>query len=70
VGENEFMGQGHSVGYIDAHVRSLRIRHPMVAAGPGTTDTRAISVYRKAGFMNRRLATTREGRVVQVMTHI
>jgi len=70
VGEHDFMGQGHSVGYIDAHVRSLRVKYPMVAVGPGTTDTRAISIYRQAGFMNRRLATTRDGRLVQVMTHL
>jgi len=70
VGDHEFMGQGHSVGYIDAHVRNLRNRYPMVAVGAGTTDTRTIGIYRQAGFMNRRLATTREGRLVQVMTHL
>ncbi|WP_342070298.1 GNAT family N-acetyltransferase [Yoonia algicola] len=70
VGDNDFMGQGHSVGYIDAHVRTLRVKYPMVAAGVGTTDTRTISIYRQAGFKNRRLATTGEGRLVQVMTHL
>ncbi len=70
VGDNDFLGQGHSVGYIQAHTRALRVKHPMVAVGPGTTDTRTISIYRQAGFMNRRLATTREGRLVQVMTHL
>ncbi len=70
VGENEFMGQGHSVGYIDAHIRRLRVKYPMVAVGPGTTDVQAISNYRKAGFANRRLATARDGRLVQVMTHL
>jgi aminoglycoside 6'-N-acetyltransferase len=70
VGDNDFMGQGHSVGYIDAHVRNLRVKYPMVAVGAGTTDTRTISIYRQAGFNNRRLATTGEGRLVQVMTHL
>ncbi len=70
VGDNDFLGQGHSVGYIEAHTRNLRVKFPMVAVGPGTTDTRTISIYRQAGFMNRRLATTREGRLVQVMTHL
>ncbi|PJI92563.1 aminoglycoside 6'-N-acetyltransferase [Yoonia maricola] len=70
VGDNDFVGQGHSVAYIEAYVRNLRVKHPMVAAGPGTTDTRTITIYRQARFMNRRLATTREGRLVQVMTHL
>jgi len=70
VGEHEFMGQGHSVGYIEAHTRALCVNHPMVAVGPGTTDTRTISIYRQAGFINRRLASTNEGRLVQVMTHL
>ncbi len=70
VGDNDFMGQGHSVGYIEAQTRALRVKHPMVAVGPGTRDTRAISIYRQAGFMNRRLATTHQGRLVQVMTHL
>ncbi len=69
VGDADFQGQGHSVGFIEAHVRNLRRRFPMVAVGPNTTDTRGISVYRQAGFMNRRLASTRDGRLVQVMTH-
>ncbi len=70
VGEHKFMGQGHSVGYIEAHTRALCVKHPMVAVGPGTTDTRTISIYRQAGFTNRRLASTNEGRLVQVMTHL
>ncbi|MCK0095509.1 acetyltransferase [Yoonia sp. F2084L] len=70
VGDTNFMGQGHSAGYIDARVRDMRLRYPMVAVGPNTTDTRAISIYRQAGFMNRRLASTRDGRLVQVMTHL
>ncbi len=70
VGDNDFMGQGHSAGYIDARVRELRSKYPMVAVGPGTTDTRSISIYRQAGFMNRRLASTSDGRLVQVMTHL
>ena len=70
VGDSDFRGQGHSVGYIDAHVRALRVKYPMVAAAPGTTDTRTISIYRQAGFHNRRLASTRDGRLVQVMTRM
>lgn len=70
VGDSDFMGQGHSAGYIDARVRELRNKYPMVAVGPNTTDTRAISIFRQAGFMNRRLASTRDGRLVQVMTHL
>ena len=69
VGDTDFMGQGHSVGYIEARVRDLRLRYPQVAVGPNSTDTRAISIFRQAGFMNRRLAPTRDGRLVQVMTH-
>ena len=70
VGDDAFMGQGHSAGYIDARVRDLRIHFPMIAVGPNTTDTRAISIYAQAGFMKRRLAPTRDGRLVQVMTHL
>ncbi|MEM8537384.1 MAG: GNAT family N-acetyltransferase [Pseudomonadota bacterium] len=70
VGDKNFMGQGHSAGYIDAHVRDLRLRYPMVAVGPNTTDTRAVSIFRQAGFRNRRLASTRDGRLVQVMTRM
>lgn len=69
VGDDDFLGQGHSVGYIDHFVRDARMKYPLVAVGPGTTDTRTIGTYRQAGFLNRRLATTREGRLVQVMTH-
>lgn len=69
VGDVNFLGQGHSVGFIDAHVRALRRRYPLVAVGPNTTDTRGIGIFRQAGFMNRRLASTRDGRLVQVMTH-
>lgn len=70
VGDTNFMGQGHSAGYIDARVRDLRLKYPMAAVGPNTTDTRAISIFKQAGFMNRRLASTRDGRLVQVMTHL
>jgi aminoglycoside 6'-N-acetyltransferase len=70
VGDTNFLGQGHSAGYIQARVRDLRLKYPMVAVGPNTTDTRAISIFRQAGFMNRRLASTRSGRLVQVMTHL
>ncbi len=70
VGDSNFMGQGHSAGYIGAWVRDLRIKHPMFAVGPSTTDTRAISNYTRAGFKKRRLASTRDDRLVQVMTHL
>ena len=69
VGDANFMGQGHSVGYIEAKTRDLRRANTLVATGPNSTDTRMISIYRQAGFMNRRLAATRDGRLVQVMTH-
>lgn len=69
VGDSDFMGQGHSTGYVDAHIRSLRMKHPLVAVGPNTTDTRAIGVFALAGFRKRRLASTRDGKLVQVMTH-
>lgn len=70
VGDSAFMGQGHSAGYIDARVQELRRHYPMVAVGPNTTDTRAIGIYTQARFMKRRLAPTRDGRLVQVMTHL
>ncbi len=70
VGDNNFMGQGHSASYIDARLRELRMRYPMTAVGPNTTDTRAISIFAQAGFRKRRLASTRDGRLVQVMTHL
>ncbi len=70
VGDNNFMGQGHSAGYINARVCDMRMKYPMIAVGPNTTDTRTISIYAQAGFRKRRLAPTREGRLVQVMTHI
>jgi len=68
VGENAYMGQGHSAGYIDARVRDLRLRYPVMAVAPNTTNTRTISVYRQAGFQNRRLASDRQGQLLQVMT--
>ncbi len=70
VGDTDFLGQGHSTGYIDARLRELRLRYPMVAVGPNTTDTRTIGIYTQAGFRKRRLASTRDGKLVQVMTHL
>lgn len=70
VGNPDFMGPGHSTGYIEARVRELRRSHALVAVGPNTTDTRTISIYRQAGFHARRLAGTNEGKLVQVMTHL
>jgi aminoglycoside 6'-N-acetyltransferase len=70
VGDTNFMGQGHSAGYLDARLRDLRLKYPMVAVGPNTTDTRAISVFAQAGFHKRRLASAKDGKLVQVMTHL
>ena len=70
VGDTDFMGQGHSAGYIDAYVRDLRIHYPMIAVAPNTTDTRAIGVFGQAGLRKRRLASTRDGKLVPVMTHL
>ena len=70
VGDSEFLGQGHATGYVDARVRDLRRHYPMVAVGPDTADTRSIGVFTAARFMKRRLASTRDGRLVQVMTHL
>lgn len=69
VGDAEFMGQGHSTGYIVDQLRRLRLKSPMVAVGPNSTDARAISIYTQAGFRKRRLASTIDGRLVQVMTY-
>lgn len=70
VGDSDFMGQGHAAAFIGARVRDLRLRHPMIAVGPNTKDTHAISIYTQAGFMRRRLAAARDGSLVQVMTHL
>jgi aminoglycoside 6'-N-acetyltransferase len=70
VGNADFLGPGHATGYIEAWVRTLRRRYTLVAVAPNTTDTRAISIYRQAGFHHRRLAPTRDGKLVQVMTHL
>lgn len=70
VGDPSFAGQGHAAAYIEARVRDLRIHHPMVAAGPNAKNIHAISTYASARFMKRRLATARDGRLVQVMTHL
>ncbi|WP_333713224.1 GNAT family N-acetyltransferase [Yoonia sp.] len=70
VGDPDFIGQGHAVGFIEARVRDLRRHFPMVAAAAQTTDTRTLAIYRQAGFMKRRMVPTRDGRLVQVMTHL
>lgn len=69
VGDAAFVGPGYSVGYISARVRDLRIKHTMIAAGPNATDTRSVSIYSQAGFKKRRLAPTRDARLLQIMTH-
>lgn len=69
VGDPEYLGQGHAAGYIGACVNDLRMHYPMVAAAPNSTDARQIAIYEHAGFRKRRLAPTRDGKLVQVMTH-
>ncbi|PUB10725.1 GNAT family N-acetyltransferase [Yoonia sediminilitoris] len=69
VGDPDFLGQGHAVGYIETFIRDLRLHYPLVAVAAGTTDTRMIGVYSQAGFHKRRFAPTSDGRLVQVMTH-
>ena len=69
VGEPDYLGQGHAAGYVGACVEDLRTRYPMAAAAPNSTDARQINIYTKAGFRKRRLAPTRDGKLVQVMTH-
>lgn len=70
VGHSDFFGSGHSSEYIQARVRSLRQNSALVAVAPNTTDTRTIAIYRDAGFHPRRMATTADGKLVQVMTHL
>lgn len=69
VGDPEFLGQGHAAGYIETFLKHLRLHYPLIAVSASTTDTRAIGVYTQAGFRKRRLAPTRDGKLVQVMTH-
>ena len=70
IGDANFMGQGHASGYLDARVRELRMHYPVVAVGPNTKDTHAIHIYNQAGFQKRRLCAARDGRLIQVMTHL
>lgn len=70
VGDADYLGQGHAAGYIDAYLKDLRLHYPMVAVSANTTDTRSIGIYSQAGFHKRRLASTRDGKLVQVMTHL
>lgn len=70
VGDSDFIGQDHPLAYITARLRQLRLKYPLVAVGPNTNDTRAIAIYTKAGFHKRRLAPTKDGKLVQVMTHL
>ena len=69
IGETEAMGQGHAAGYISACVVDLRLRYSQVTTAPNSTDARQISIYSQAGFRRRRLASTRDGKLVQVMIH-
>ena len=70
VGDPSFAGQGHAAAYIDARVRDLRLNHLTIAAGPNAKNIHAISTYASAKFAKRRLATARDGRLVQVMTRL
>ena len=70
VGDSNYLGQGHAAGYIDAYLRDLRLHYPMVAVSANTTDSRTLGTYTQAGFRKRRLASTRDGKLVQVMTHL
>ena len=70
VGNPDFLGPGHAVGYIESRVRDLRQRFSLVAVGPNSTDTRSIAIFRQAGFHPRRLAGTNDGKLVQVMTRL
>lgn len=69
VGDTDFMGQGHAAGYLGAALQDLRRLHPMLATAPNATDARLIGIFTQAGFHKRRLAATRDGQLVQVMTH-
>ncbi|WP_296427956.1 GNAT family N-acetyltransferase [Yoonia sp.] len=70
VGHSDNLGQGHAVGYVDARLRDLRRRYMTVAAAPQSTDSRTIGIYAQTGFRKRRLAPSRDGKLVQVMTYI
>lgn len=69
VGDPDYLGQGHAAGFISTCIQGLRMNYPMVAAAPLTNDARQIGIYEQAGFRKRRLAPTRNGSLVQVMTH-
>lgn len=69
VGEAEFMGPGHSVGYLKDRLAELRRSCPLVAVGPRSHDQRLIATFTQAGFQRRRLATSRTGKHIQVMTY-
>ena len=70
VGNPEYLGQGHAAGYIEAFLKELRLHYPLVAVSANTTDMRTLGTYKQAGFRKRRLAATRDGKLVQVMTHV
>lgn len=69
VGETEFQGQGHAIGFLQARLHDLRQSYPMAAIAVASTDTLGMNRYAQAGFKRRRLAPTRNGQLVQVMTH-
>ena len=70
VGDSDFAGQDHAVAYLTARLRDWRQKFPMAAVGPQSGDIRAITTYTKAGFHKRRLAPTKDGKLVQVMTYL
>lgn len=69
VGDANYLSPGYAAGYISDCVQSLRLKYTLMAAAPNSTDMRKIGIYLQAGFRKRRMAPTRDGRLVQVMTH-
>lgn len=68
LGNPDYLGQGHAAGYIETYSKALRRDYPLVALSANTTDSRSLGIYRQAGFHKRRMAGTRDGNLVQVMT--
>lgn len=70
VGDSDYLAHDHAAGYLAARLRAWRLDYPMIAAGPQTQDIHTIATYTKVGFHKRRLAPTKDGKLVQVMTHL
>jgi len=67
LGEPEFLGKGHGVGYIAARLSELRRHYPAVVVDPDPANTRAIAAYARAGFRPVRVCPCEDGDPVQVM---